>query len=214
VPTLTDLLGAALPGDHAEGRIDDLVADVGTGPPVVRAARCGDRVVPVIVHDGGFEATPGEGSDEGLWLRRDLLDVQVYDTRGKRAGRVGDVELAFEEASLRVTGVDVGLVPVLRRLKLGRLARRAQPRRVAWDDLHVLSERGHALQLASPWARIQRMSAEELAAVAGVLPAHRSRELFEAVGEERGRPAAGLAERTRPRRRFGRILRARRHAPS
>ncbi len=58
-----------------------------------------------------------------LAVRKDLLDQQIIDTRGRKVVRVNDVDLSEQRANgtveLRVTDVDVGLHGATRRLLQG-----------------------------------------------------------------------------------------------
>src|SRR5579864_5450832 len=64
--------------------------------------------------------TPNEA---WLAVRKDLLDQQIIDTRGRKVVRVNDVDLAEQRTNgnveLRVTQVDVGLPGAVRRLLQG-----------------------------------------------------------------------------------------------
>lgn len=152
-----------------------------------------------------------------LLLRRDVLDVQIFDVAGKRLTRVGDVELVEEWGGLRLAAVDVGAAPILRRLGLGPLARRARSVIIDWNDLHLASGRGHALQLETPSAPLHSLTPDELAELVARLPPARGSEVLEAVHPATAAEARELQVLTpeaRPRHRYGRILRLRRRAPS
>lgn len=99
-----------------------------------------------------------------ILLVRDVLDTQVIDVVGQRLARVADVLLARRpDAALEPVGVEVGFAGVLRRLGLRRAALGEDV--VAWSDLHLTSERGHAVQLSTPRAAVHRLDARGLAAV-------------------------------------------------
>jgi hypothetical protein len=156
-------------------------------------------------------AEPVDGSLGGdeIWLAEHVLDTQVIDVAGRRLVRVGDVALEREAGSLRLAGVEIGKAAVLRRLGLRSLARRAGSELVDWRELHLTSRRGHALQLRTTAARVHRLTAEELDAVVARLPAHRATEVLEAV-KQGGAEGVGHPRR----RRYHRVLSARRRAPS
>lgn len=104
-------------------------------------------------------------ADEIL-LVRDVLDTQVVDVVGQRLARVADVVLARTAGGrLEVLGVEVGFSGVLRRLGIGSRATRAGEDLIAWSDLHLTSERGHAVQLATPRSAVHRLDARGLAAL-------------------------------------------------
>ena len=97
-----------------------------------------------------------------LLLKRDVLDTQIVDVVGQRLARVADVILV-SVPGLEVLGVEVGFSGVLRRLRLGRTTIGEDV--VAWSDLHLTSERGHQVQLATPRAAVHRLNARSLAAL-------------------------------------------------
>lgn len=126
----------------------------------------------VVTHDR-LDATPYAMpstvkalADDEILLRRDVLDTQIIDIGGRRMARVADVVLTrCADGRLELVGVDVGFGAVLRRLGLRRLGASAGEDVVAWNDLHLTSERGHAVQLATPRSAVHHLDAAELAAL-------------------------------------------------
>ena len=107
--------------------------------------------------------TAGLALDEIL-LMRDVLDTQIVDVVGQRLARVADVVLARARGGrLELLGVEVGFSGVLRRLGLRRV--RSGEDIVVWSDLHLTSERGHAVQLSTPRSAVHRLDARGLAAL-------------------------------------------------
>jgi sporulation protein YlmC with PRC-barrel domain len=99
-----------------------------------------------------------------ILLKRDVLDTQIVDVVGQRLARVADVVLArTADGRLELLGVEVGFSGVLRRLGVRRPP--AGEDIVAWSDLHLTSERGHAVQLSTPRAAVHRLDARGLAAL-------------------------------------------------
>jgi hypothetical protein len=179
-----------------------------------------------------------------LLLAEHILDAQIIDTDDKRVVRVGEVELEFDGDSLFVVGVEVGRAAILRRLGLRKLSSRVPRELVDWRDLHVVSGRGHALQLRTTAARMHRLGPSELAHLVSQLPLHHGADVLRAVDPK---TAAGALGATHPdlrnrlirelgpeeapvtahdaqapsgakaspiRRRFGKVLSVRRRAPS
>lgn len=102
--------------------------------------------------------------DDEILLGRDVLDTQVVDIGEQRLARVADVVLArTPDGHMEVVGVEVGFGAVLRRLGLRALAARAGRDAVAWSDLHLTSDRGHAVQLATPRSAVHHLDARALA---------------------------------------------------
>jgi hypothetical protein len=84
--------------------------------------------------------------------------------------------------SLELVGVEVGIAGVLRRLGLHRLARRAREDAVAWTDLHLTSERGHDVQLATPRSAVHHLDARGLAVLVSRLDTESAAEVLAAKG--------------------------------
>lgn len=166
----------------------DLVSDIRAGRVVLAATELAD-----------FEtASPAQvlAHDEIL-LRRDVLDTQIVDVVGQRLARVADVLCARTRgARLEILGVEVGFGGVLRRLGLGRLGLgRIVPLIsddvVAWSDLHLTSDRGHLVQLATPRSAVHRLGARELAALVSRVDTDAATEILAA--RESGTAAAAVA---------------------
>jgi len=220
---LTNLQGSGLESESGEavGRIVDLVVRLDAPEPkVVRIhLRKGRRIKEIdigfvrglgetpVISDPGRIVEPSLAVDE-LLLGRHVLDAQIVDLAGKRVTRVGDVEL--DPDGLTISGVCIGLGPVLSRLGLGRLARRAMTETVLWRNLHLTSRRGHVLMLDSPASAIHRAPPDALSHLVAHLPRHRAGEVLGAVDAG----TAEAAERTpAPRPRHFPFRWIRRHAP-
>jgi sporulation protein YlmC with PRC-barrel domain len=122
-------------------------------------------------------------SDDEILLVRDVIDTQIVDVVGQRLARVADVVLTrTANDRLELVGVEVGFGGVLRRLGLHRLATRADEDVVTWTDLHLTSERGHAVQLATPRSAVHHLDAAGLAALVSKLDTESATEILEAAG--------------------------------
>ncbi len=178
-------------GGRVVGRVADLTVDLGeqTGPLrverlLVRRRRGPDLLLPwaavesfqknrfvlaqVAQDPAAFAITSVDDAlgVEEILLKRDVLDTQVVDVVGQRLARVADVVLArTADGGLELVGVEVGFGGVLRRLGLHRLAALTGEDVVALTDLHLTSERGHAVQLATPRSAVHHLDARGLAAV-------------------------------------------------
>ncbi len=165
-----------------------LVSDIRTGRVVLAATELAD-----------FEtASPAQAlAHDEILLRRDVLDTQIVDVAGQRLARVADVLCARTRgARLEILGVEVGFGGVLRRLGLGRLGLgRIVPLIsddvVAWSDLHLTSDRGHLVQLATPRSAVHRLGARELAALVSRVDTDAATEILAA--RESGTAAAAVA---------------------
>ena len=129
-------------------------------------------------------ATEALGEHE-IRLGRDVLDTQVVDVVGQRLARVADVVLARTGfGAVELVGVEVGFGGVLRRLQLGRFATRPGPDVIGWSDLHLTSERGHDVQLASPRAAVHHLDARGLAALVSHVDTESAAEILAAKGPD------------------------------
>lgn len=132
----------------------------------------------VVLAGGAERYATVELTDYEILLRRDVLDTQVVDVVGQRLARVSDVVLARTGGTIELVGVDVGFGAVVRRLELGRFATRFSPDVIAWSDLHLTSERGHVVQLASPRAVVHHLDARGLAALVSHLDTESATEVL------------------------------------
>lgn len=118
-----------------------------------------------------------------ILVKRDVLDTQVIDVVGQRLARVAEVVLARVTGNgLELVGVDVGIAGVIRRLGLPALAARAGANVVAISEVHLTSERGHAVQLAAPRSAVHHLDARGLAALVSKLDTESATEILAAKG--------------------------------
>jgi hypothetical protein len=129
---------------------------------------------PRLVHDLPADqrtSTPLEPDE--LLLVRDVLDCRAYVVAARGSARVGEVWL--EESAdgiLSVAGVEVGTRVVLRRLGPQRWRDRAPGRPlVPLPEVHLVSGRGHIVQLASGGSPVPHLNPHDLAHLLTHLPA-------------------------------------------
>lgn len=210
-----DVLG---PDGRVVGRLADLSADLGeqSGPALVqrllvRRPRAAALLMPwdrvtgfgptqVVLDDPAETAAADSGAEalgpHEILLGRDVLDTQVVDVVGQRLARVADVVLARTPSGrFELVGVEVGFGGVLRRLKLGSLAGRAGQDVIAWSDLHLTSERGHAVQLATPRAAVHHLDPRALAALVSQVDTESATEILATKGPGE---AAEVVQATHP----------------
>lgn len=190
------------------GRVADVVVGVGAGPPrarrlVVRRTH-ERREAPwdaVLDLEGrGVEVRTGTTlvpeaplADDELLLRRDVLDVQVFDLGGRALSRVADVRLSRSDGGHAISEVELGASGVLRRLGLRRVAGRFNPTIVDWSDVHLLSGRGHGLMLGPIVGGIGRLESGAVADMIGRIPVARGARMIEALPVDRAADALGRA---------------------
>ena len=210
-----DVLG---PDGRVTGRLADLTVrlDEHAGPHLVERLlvqrhRAPDLLMPwaaiesfentcVLIHGPddpisfAITSTTEALRDDEILLVRDVIDTQIVDVVGQRLARVADVVLTrTANDRLELVGVEVGFGGVLRRLGLHRLAARADEDVVTWTDLHLTSERGHAVQLATPRSAVHHLDAAGLAALVSKLDTESATEILAAAGPGVAAAVVGIA---------------------
>jgi len=129
------------------------------------------------VSPGKLNLTTDESSLElynpnEAWLavRKDLLDQQIIDTRGRKVVRVNDIDFNEQPANggveMRITQVDVGLAGAVRRLLQGivspagirRIQEKLPPRTIRWEFVNLIEP--------DPLRRVKlRMTSQKLASM-------------------------------------------------
>ncbi|MHB2021317.1 MAG: magnesium transporter MgtE N-terminal domain-containing protein, partial [Candidatus Xenobia bacterium] len=112
-----------------------------------------------------------------LRLVRDVLDAQVIDPDGAKVIRVNDVQLDWVENHLVVSGLDIGLWGISRRLGLAtalataaRIFKLHIPEGVVpWKDVAPIAKGFHHLNLSVPREQVERMHPADLARIVAEL---------------------------------------------
>src|SRR5438105_15116837 len=120
---------------EAPNRISHFLLSRGRFQPLVakhnQVASVSDKKIHLNVGEKALEIY--QPNESWLAVRKDLLDQQIIDTRGRKVVRFNDLDLAEQRSNgtveLRVTDVDVGLPGAARRLLQG-LASPALIRRI------------------------------------------------------------------------------------
>ena len=118
-------------------------------------------------------------------LARDVLDKQLIDVDDKRVVRVNDVQLVEAGGEWRVTGADVTLAGLWRRLVPQGLAGSTRPVEVIdWADVGYLATDAAAVQLKSSRDKLARLHPVEIARLAEALSRDQTAEVIEALDDE------------------------------
>jgi CBS domain-containing protein len=118
-------------------------------------------------------------------LARDVLDKQLIDVDGKRVVRVNDVQLIEAAGDLRVTGADVSLQGLYRRLAPGGFFGTRKPVEVLdWADVGYLATDAATVQLKSSSGKLARLHPVEIARLAESLSYHHGFEVVESLDDE------------------------------
>jgi magnesium transporter len=118
-------------------------------------------------------------------LARDVLDKQLIDVDGKRVVRVNDVQLIEAGNEWRVTGADVSLQGLWRRLlPAGFVGSRRPVEVIDWADVGYLATDAATVQLKSSSDKLARLHPVEIARLAEALSYHHGSEIVEALDDE------------------------------
>ncbi|HEX8686093.1 MAG TPA: CBS domain-containing protein, partial [Pyrinomonadaceae bacterium] len=123
--------------------------------------------------------------DGEVLLARDVLDKQLIDVDGKRVVRVNDVQLIEGGGEWRVTGADVTLTGLWRRLTPHNFVGTNRPVEVIdWADVGYLATDAATVQLKSSRDKLARLHPVEIARLAEALSRHHGSEVIEALDDE------------------------------
>src|ERR1700752_3487056 len=118
-------------------------------------------------------------------LARDVLDKQLIDVDGKRVVRVNDVQIIEAAGDWRVTGADVSLQGLWRRLAPAGFAGSRRPVEVLdWADVGYLATDAATVQLKSSSDKLARLHPVEIARLAEALSYHHGSEVVESLDNE------------------------------
>lgn len=118
-------------------------------------------------------------------LARDVLDKQLIDVDGKRVVRVNDVQIIHAAGDWRVTGADVSLQGLWRRLAPAGFAGTRRPVEVLdWADVGYLATDAATVQLKSSSDKLARLHPVEIARLAEALSYHHGSEVVESLDDE------------------------------
>src|SRR5258706_1063790 len=118
-------------------------------------------------------------------LARDVLDKQLIDVDGKRVVRVNDVQIIEAAGDWRVTGADVSLQGLWRRLAPpGFMGTRKPVEVLDWADVGYLATDAATVQLKSSSGKLARLHPVEIARLAEAIPYHHGYEVVESLDDE------------------------------
>jgi magnesium transporter len=146
-----------------------------------------------------------EPNESLLAVRKDLLDQQIIDTRGRKVVRVNDVDLAEVRSNgnteLRVTQVDVGLPGAVRRLLQGvvspgvirKLQSKLPQSAIRWEFVNLIeSDPMRRVKLRISHEKLEDLHPADLAEIMEALSASERQGIIASLDEETA--AAVLAE--------------------
>src|SRR5205807_5276375 len=123
--------------------------------------------------------------DGEVLLARDVLDKQLIDVDGKRVVRVNDVQLIAAAGDWRVTGADVSLQGLWRRLApAGFMGTRNPVEVLDWADVGYLATDAATVQLKSSSGKLSRLHPVEIARLAEAFSSQQGAEIVELLDDE------------------------------
>jgi hypothetical protein len=113
-----------------------------------------------------LDLRPFTRRDGEVLLARDVLDKQLIDAAGKRVVRVNDVQIIEAAGEWRVTGADVSLAGLWRRLSPAFMRRGRPVEVIDWADVGYLATDAATVQLKSSRGKLARLHPVEIARLA------------------------------------------------
>lgn len=121
---------------------------------------------------------PYDPSDEVLLIVRDIFDKQIVDANGAKVVRVNDVQIEGLNNIACVTGVDVGLRGILRRLGVERrtenfyqlMGKTLPVNIIRWSFIQPLEPRLSKLSLTVPRQMISALHPADIADIIRTIP--------------------------------------------
>src|SRR5271156_3156268 len=152
---------------------------------------------------------PYQPNEGWLAVRKDLLDQQIIDTKGRKVVRVNDVDLTEQRnnggVELRLTQVDVGLPGAVRRLLQGvvsasmvrKLQRKLPQRTILWEFVNLIEpDPLRRVKLRITHEKLEDLHPADLAEIMESLSAAERQGIIASLDEEMaGKVLAELDER-------------------
>ncbi|HMF56696.1 MAG TPA: CBS domain-containing protein [Pyrinomonadaceae bacterium] len=132
-----------------------------------------------------LDLRPFARRENEVLLARDVLDKQLIDVDGKRVVRVNDVQLIEAASEWRVTGADVSLQGLWRRLMpAGFVGSKRTVEVIDWADVGYLATDAATVQLKSSRGKLARLHPVEIARLAEALSYQDGAEMIESLDDE------------------------------
>src|SRR5438874_3951114 len=131
-----------------------------------------------------LDLRPFTRRDGEVLLARDVLDKQLIDVDGKRVVRVNDVQIIEAANEWRVTGADVSLTGLWRRLAPHFLRSDRPVEVIDWADVGYLATDAATVQLKSSRGKLARLHPVEIARLAEAFSYQQGAEIVESLDDE------------------------------
>src|ERR1041385_4761012 len=131
-----------------------------------------------------LDLRPFTRRDGEVLLARDVLDKQLIDAAGKRVVRVNDVQIIEAAGEWRVTGADVSLAGLWRRLAPAFMRSGRAVEVIDWADVGYLATDAATVQLKSSRGKLARLHPVEIARLAEAFSYQHGAEIVESLDDE------------------------------
>lgn len=131
-----------------------------------------------------LDLRPFTRRDGEVMLARDVLDKQLIDVDGKRVVRVNDVQIIEAANEWRVTGADVSLIGLWRRLAPNFLRSDRPVEVIDWADVGYLATDAATVQLKSSRGKLARLHPVEIARLTEAFSYQQGVEIVESLDDE------------------------------
>src|SRR3989440_2774091 len=131
-----------------------------------------------------LDLRPFTRRDGEVLLARDVLDKQLIDVDGKRVVRVNDVQIIEAAKEWRVTGADVSLTGLWRRLAPAFMRSGRAVEVIDWADVGYLATDAATVQLKSSRGKLARLHPVEIARLAEAFSYQHGAEIVESLDDE------------------------------
>jgi magnesium transporter len=138
------------------------------------------------------ELKPYGASPEDILIKKHILDKQILDVNGAKVVRVNDVKLGEIEGSICVSGIDVGLNGILRRIDGGKFIQKlcgvfrvpVKEQIINWHFLQSVDPNLKNLTLTVARRQLSDLHPSDLAAILTEMPPGQSEQLLWSLDEE------------------------------
>lgn len=138
------------------------------------------------------ELKPYIPSADDILIKKHILDKQILDVNGAKVVRVNDVKLGEIEGSICVSGIDVGLDGILRRIDGGRTIQKilgllhvpVKEQIINWHFLQSVDPYLKNLTLTVARRQLSDLHPSDLAAILKEMPPGQSEQLLSSIDEE------------------------------
>jgi CBS domain-containing protein/sporulation protein YlmC with PRC-barrel domain len=174
------------PGEQVHPTVNGILATIGRRELFVPMSMVGTVRTGCVQLQGEtlnlarFERRPGE-----LLLAKDLSARHLINIVGARLIRANEIELALEDGSLEVIGVDPTSRPVLRRLLPRMLAQRIGPKAIVdWESIQPFVAHVPSAGLRIPYRKLARLHPAQIADLVEAASHEEGEEIINAVGQD------------------------------